>query len=88
MTDHKNNVHWFGAEDEPAVILDFFVEGKGLYEAPFESDPNRLLGRYYLDPTGKPDADNLIATRELSTEEAYRRFAAKSITSFEPTLPR
>lgn len=83
MTDHKNNVHWFGTEDEPAVILDFFIEGKGLYETSFESDPKRPLGRYYLDPTGKPDADKLIATRELSTEEAYGRFAAKSITSFE-----
>lgn len=39
MTDHETNVHWFGTEDEPAVILDFFIGAKGLYETPFDADP-------------------------------------------------
>jgi hypothetical protein len=82
-TDHQTNVHWFGAEDEPAVLLDFFVEGRGLYEAPFEPDPTRPLGRRYLDPTGAPGADTLIAAKELSPEEAYRRFAAKRLSAFD-----
>jgi hypothetical protein len=82
-TDHETNVHWFGAEDEPAVLLDFFVEGRGLYEAPFEPDPTRPLGRRYLDPTGAPGADTLIAAKELSPEEAYRRFAAKRLSAFD-----
>ena len=83
MTDHKNNVHWFGTENEPAVILDFFIGGGALYETPFETGPKRPPGRYYLDPTPQPDAKNLIAARELSIEEAYRQFASKSIVSFE-----
>ncbi len=82
-TDCENNVHWFGAEDEPAVLLDFFVEGRGLYQRPFETDPGRPLGRCYLDPTGAPGADGLIAARELSPEEAYRRFAARSLLAFD-----
>ena len=82
-TDHKDNVHWFGTEDEPAVVLDFYIEGKALYETPFEPDAKRSHGRHYLDPTGQPDADNLIAAGELGVEEAYRRFASKSILSFE-----
>lgn len=81
-TDHKDNVHWFGTEDEPAVVLDFYIKGKALYETPFESDAKRSHGRHYLDPTGQPDADNLIAARELGVEEAYTRFASKSILSF------
>ena len=79
MTEHKNNVHWFGTEDEPAVILDFSTGGTALYETPFESGPKRPPGRNYLDPTAPPDVNNLIAARELSIEEAYRRFASKSI---------
>ncbi|MFQ5618507.1 MAG: hypothetical protein ACE5FR_05980 [Rhodospirillales bacterium] len=82
-TDHKDNVHWFGTEDEPAVVLDFYIKGKALYETPFESDAKRPHGRHYLDPTGRPDADNLIAARELGVEEAYRRFASKGILSFD-----
>ena len=82
MTDHKDSVHWFGTEDEPAVVLDFYIAGKALYETPFESDAKRSPDRYYLDPTGQPDADNLIGARELGVEEAYTRFASKSILSF------
>ena len=82
-TDHKDNVHWFGTEDEPAVVLDFYIEGKALYQTPFESDAKRSHGRHYVDPTGQPDADNLIAAGELGVEEAYGWFASKSILSFE-----
>lgn len=82
-TEHETNVHWFGAEDEPAVLLDFFVEGRGLYATPFEPDPTRPLGRRYLDPTGAPGADGLVAAEELSPGEAYRRFASKSPSAFD-----
>ena len=83
MTDHENNVHWFGTEARPAVILDFFVEGRGLYEKPFDPDPARPLGRQYLDPTAPPDGGGLIAGRELSPAEAYRRFAGMRLSAFD-----
>ncbi len=82
MTDHVDNVHWFGTGDERAVVLDFYIAGKTLYETPFEPDITRPPSRYYLDPTGRPDADGLIAAPELSSEEAYARFADKDLLTF------
>ncbi len=82
MTDHKDNVHWFGTEDEPAVVLDFFIEGPTLYDRPFDSTPGQSPGRHYLDPTGQPDAQNLIAARELRRKEAYKKFASKGPMEF------
>ncbi len=82
MTDRKLNAHWFGSGSEPTVILDFYIGGNALYETPFEPESTRQPSRYYLDPTARPDASNLIAAKELSPEEAYARFANRDLLSF------
>lgn len=82
MTDHECNIHWFGTEDEPAVVLDFFIAAQRLYETPFDADATRP-GRHYLDPTGPVEPEGLIAAPDLGFKEAYRRFASSSPLAFE-----
>ena len=68
-TEKRNNVHWFGALEERAVILDVNVQGhEGTTDA-------SLRGRLYVDPTGPVDEDGRIASRKLGAREASVRFA-------------
>ena len=83
MTDHETNVHWFGTEGEPAVVLDFFIGAKTLYETPFDVDGVRRPGRHYLDPTGPVGSEGLIVAPDLGAKDAYRRFACSSPLAFE-----
>lgn len=82
VTERTLNAHWFCAEDEPAVLLDLFVGGTALVTDPFEIDDARPFGRQYIDPTGRPDIDGVVAAPELSKDNAYAQFAGRSLSSF------
>lgn len=86
MTEGQNNVHWFGTEDEPAVILNVNVSGTA--ERTFDKPGSRGKGRYFIDPFyGKADG-GLILAEEISKAEAHRRFSRHSLKDFpKVTLP-
>jgi hypothetical protein len=63
MTELKNNVHWFGAVDQPALILD--ANFSGTLDKTFDLPGSRKNGRYYVDPT-KGRAGALIVAQEIS----------------------
>jgi hypothetical protein len=81
MTEFLDNVHWFGAEEGPAVVLNF-NRGKA---GPRTFDPRESAGkprRYFVDPTGAPRPDGLIAAPHLAGNEARARFARRPIRDF------
>ena len=67
ISDVKDNVHWFKAEDEPAFIFNIHVLGV---------DPKapKKTGRVYVDPFGEKLDDGLIRARLISSDEAHKRF--------------
>lgn len=79
-TEFHNNVHWFGAEKEPAIVLNYNING-GI-EKTFDPKGDRGVGRYYLDPTVSDRDGDLIAAPELGSEEAIARFAARPLSAF------
>ena len=79
-TEVDRNVHWFGAEAEGAVQLNFFVTG--FQEWHFDSHLTRRYGRSYYDPTGPLTRDGLIVGKEIPVEEAEARFQNRSLLQF------
>lgn len=78
-TERIDNVHWFGAVDQPAVILNYSLNG-GLRDL-VEPDARREPGRYFVDPTAAP-VDGLIIAPHLSKAEAEARFATRPLRAF------
>lgn len=84
MTESKNNVHWFGSDDLPAVILNFNASGTA--ERTFDALKSRNKARYFIDPLfGKSDGGLLLA-KEIGKAEAYRRFGRRSLNEFPAIL--
>ena len=67
ITDVKDNIHWFKAEDEPAFIFNIHVLG-------FKPDFPKRTGRVYLDPNGEKLDDGLIRARRIESEEAHKLY--------------
>lgn len=67
VSDHKDNVHWFTALDEPAFIFNIHVLG-------VSSDNKAPTGRLYLDPKGEQTADGLIRARKLGYKEVLKLY--------------
>jgi hypothetical protein len=65
ISDVKDNVHWFKAEDESAYIFNMHVLGVN------PKSPNRT-GRVYVDPAGEKIDGGLIRARILDDAEAHR----------------
>lgn len=82
-TEFHNNVHWFGAESQPAIVLNYNING-GI-EKTFDPKGGREVGRYYLDPTVSDREGDLIAAPELGYEEAIARFAERPLSAFPGT---
>ena len=78
-TERIDNVHWFGAVDQPAVVLNYSLNG-GLRDL-VEPDARRGPGRYFVDPTAAP-SDGLIVAPHLSEAEADARFADRPLRAF------
>ncbi len=80
-TEHLNNVHWFGTNDLPAVVLNFNVIGG--FDDTFNVKGTRPVGRYYIDPTTKVREGDLIVAPEISSDEAHARFARHALSEFD-----
>jgi hypothetical protein len=59
ISDHKDNIHWFTAEDETGFIFNVHV---------VETDPEnkKRPGRIYIDPMGEKLAGGLIKAAKIS----------------------
>ena len=80
-TEYLNNVHWFGTNDLPAVVLNFNVIGG--FDDTFNIKGTRPVGRYYIDPTTKARDGGLIVAPEISSDEAHARFARHALSEFD-----
>ncbi|MEO8602799.1 MAG: hypothetical protein ABI629_09500 [bacterium] len=78
-TEQLDNVHWFGAETEPAIVLNYSLNG-GIRDT-FDAPRTRGVGRYYLDPTGAV-RDGVIVAPQISEEAARARFASQPLSAF------
>jgi hypothetical protein len=64
ISDHKDNIHWFQALNEPAFIFNIHVTDI----VPSSAKPT---GRVYLDPNGEKLKDGLVRAKRLSYQKAY-----------------
>lgn len=78
-TERIDNVHWFGAVDQPAVVFNYSLNG-GLRDL-LEPTAERGPGRYFVDPTAAP-VDGLIVAPHLGEDEAESRFAHHPLSDF------
>ena len=67
ISDDKDNVHWFKAEDEPAFIFNIHVFG-------LNPKSGKRTSRIYLDPFGEKLKDGLIRARLIDSKEAHKKF--------------
>ncbi|MFP6881910.1 MAG: hypothetical protein VCA34_13230 [Roseibacillus sp.] len=67
ISDDKDNVHWFKAEDEPAFIFNIHVFG-------LNPESGKRTSRVYLDPFGEKLKDGLIRARLIDSKEAHKKF--------------
>jgi hypothetical protein len=84
-TEVERNAHWFAADDQPAVLLNFYI--LGYQDWTFDSKGSRNKGRRMLDPTVRAQGDGLILGKEIPLEEGYVRFGNKPIDSFPIPAP-
>lgn len=64
VSDVKDNVHWFKAEDEPAFIFNIHLLG-------VHPDSPKRTGRIYIDPDGEKIDGGLIRARLIESKEAH-----------------
>lgn len=81
-TEFFNNVHWFGAEEQPALVLNYNING-GIKET-FDPRGKREVGRYYLDPTLEGREGDLIVAPEIGADEAMAKFSSRPPSAFAP----
>ena len=67
ISDEKDNVHWFRAEDEPAFIFNLHVLGVNA------KSPKRT-SRVYVDPFGEKLDDGLVRAPLIGYKEAHQKF--------------
>ena len=67
ISDVKDNVHWFKAQDEPAFIYNIHVFG-------LNSGSGKRTSRVYVDPKGKKLDDGLIRARLIDYKEAHQLY--------------
>ncbi|TVR00620.1 MAG: hypothetical protein EA398_11120 [Deltaproteobacteria bacterium] len=78
-TQQGRNVHWFCANDEPAVALNLNLRG---WEDIRDEDLFGRSGRRYVDPTAVPDADGRIHAPIIGVEQAEERFGTTRLDAF------
>ncbi|MCP4848591.1 MAG: hypothetical protein GY899_11665 [Verrucomicrobiaceae bacterium] len=67
ISDVKDNVHWFKAEDEPAFIFNIHVFG-------LNPGSGKRTSRVYVDPAGEKLDDGLIRARLIDSKQAHQRY--------------
>ena len=80
-TEVHRNAHWFAADDEPCVILNFYLLG---YQAwTFDPvEPMRRKGRQLLDVTAGVQDDGLLIAKEVDFPTGYAKFGQRPVTDF------
>jgi len=69
ISDDKDNVHWFKAEDEPAFIFNIHVLG-----LPNKKGTPRRTGRLYIDPEGEKLGNGLIRAPFIDSKKAHQKY--------------
>ena len=67
ISDHKDNVHWFVAESEPAFIFNVHVMG-------YNPENKKSASRVYVDPMGEKTASGLIVAKKISSAECHKKY--------------
>ena len=67
ISDVKDNVHWFKAEDEPAYIFNIHVFG-------LNPESGKRTSRVYVDPKGEKLDDGSIRARLIDYKEAHQLY--------------
>ena len=67
ISDVKDNVHWFKAQDEPAFIYNIHVFG-------LNPGSGKRTSRVYVDPNGEKLDDGLIKARLIDYKEAHQLY--------------
>ncbi|HKQ72895.1 MAG TPA: hypothetical protein VJ810_04145 [Blastocatellia bacterium] len=80
MTEYERNVHWFGSDDRPAVVLNYSINGG--FNDTFDAQNQRPIGRYYVDPTVGDSEGRLILAPEIGVEAAHDKFSPHAIREF------
>lgn len=80
-TEYLNNVHWFGATDEPAIVVNFNV--KGFLNDTFDSLSNKASERAYLDLANCTRDEQVIYAEEITQRKAYYLFSNRALRDFD-----
>src|SRR5262249_7216997 len=67
ISDHKDNVHWFNADDDGACILNVHVMG-------YNPENKNVASRVYIDPDGEKVSGDLIVAKKISSEECHKKY--------------
>jgi hypothetical protein len=67
ISDHKDNVHWFIAESEPAFIFNIHVLG-------YNPENKKSGNRVYVDPEGEKTSAGLIVAKKMSSAECHKKY--------------
>lgn len=78
-TEIDANCHWFGAGDEPVVMLNFNAYG---YQDWTFNPKDRPLRRNLIDPTFGMNPDGLIVAKEVTADVAYAKFGGRPLSDF------
>jgi hypothetical protein len=73
------NCHWFGAGDEPAVMLNFHAYG---YQEWTFNPKERAHVRNLVDPTFLRGPDGMMIAKEIGVTEAYTKFGGRPLSDF------
>jgi len=80
MTEYQRNVHWFGADDHPVIVLNYSINGG--FSDTFDGAAQRPMGRYYVDPTVGEREGQLILAPEIGVDESYNKFSLHAVSEF------
>ena len=69
VSDEKDNVHWFKAEDGPAYIFNIHVLG-----LPSKKGAPKRTGRIYVDPEGENLGNGLIRAPFIDSKKAHQKY--------------
>ena len=80
-TEVHRNAHWFAADGEPCVVLNFYLLGYQSWTFdPIE--PTRRKGRQLLDPTAGVQDDGLLIAKEVDFATGYAKFGQRRLADF------
>lgn len=84
-TEFYRNAHWFGALEEPALMLN--LNCRGYETVTFDPDDGRSPGRRLLDPTLGAVGPDTLRAAELRGREIYPRFGSTPLAAFPLPVP-